>query len=173
MRNSIRIFLLVMLSIPGIAQSVSTGPDLKSLAWLVGEWSGKGGGHPGQGSGLFSFHYDLQEKVLVRKSFSEYPAAAGKAAYRHDDLMVVFKEEDRLRAIYFDNEEHVIRYTVQLSPDLATVVFGSDSPAGIPHFRLTYRKAGINTLDGKFEMAPPDKDFSTYLEWSAERQKNK
>jgi len=35
---------------------------------------------------------------------------------------------------------------------------------------LTYRKASDTALSGKFEIAPPDKPFATYLEWSAQKK---
>ena len=48
----------------------------------------------------------VQRKVLIRKSYAQY------ATSRHEDLMVVYLEKD-LKAIYFDNEDHVIHYTVE------------------------------------------------------------
>ena len=91
------------------------GQDWGPAQFLVGNWAGEGGGQPGQGSGAFSFSPDLQGKVLVRKSFAEYPPANGRPASRHDDLTIVYRDETThaLRATYFDNEEHVIQYTVK------------------------------------------------------------
>ncbi len=147
-----------------------SGDEWKPLAWLIGDWTGSGSGAPGQGAGSFSFQADLQGKILIRKSFAEYPATADKAAYRHDDLMVIFREGQSLRAMYFDNEGHVIRYTIAVSTDAAKAIFTSDSTAGAPGFRLTYQKTSETTLAGKFEIAPPEKPFSTYLEWTARKQ---
>ncbi len=72
----------------------------------MGEWVGSG--QPGQGGGTFSFKPDLDQKILVRKSHSEYPASANKPEIIHDDLMVVYLDnpENRNKAIYFDNEGH-------------------------------------------------------------------
>src|SRR5947207_9345546 len=80
---------------------------------LVGQWKASGNGSPGQGEGKFSFAFDLQNKVLVRKSHTDYPAVQGKPAFAHDDLMVIYLDEisHKFRADYFDNEGHVIRYT--------------------------------------------------------------
>src|SRR5437660_11809835 len=143
--------------------------DWGPVQFLVGHWAGDGGGEPGRGTGSFSFTPDLQGKILVRKSFAEYPAADGRPAYRHDDLMIVYRDgpSRRLRAIYFDNEEHAIQYSIQ--PSEGGVVFESEGPRDLPRFRLTYSRAGSGGLKLKFEIAPPGKDFATYLEATAHR----
>ena len=169
MRFALCLASLVLLPFAA-AQQTKPDVDWKPLAWLIGDWMAVGSGSPGQGSGSSSFQLDLQGKILVRKSFAEYPAAAGKPAYRHDDLMVVYPEGKGFRAVYFDSEEHMIRYAVEVSADASTIAFVSDAPAGAPRFRLTYHKTSETTLAGKFEVAPPDKPFATYLEWSAERK---
>ena len=73
---------------------------------LVGQWQAAGKGSPGEGAGGFSFAFDLQNKVLVRKSHTDYPPADGRPAFSHDDLMVVYADEaaHTFRADYFDNE---------------------------------------------------------------------
>ena len=154
------------------AASPQTNPDVdwKPLAWLIGDWIGSGSGEPGQSSGNFSFQPDLQNKVLIRRSFAAYPATGEKPAYRHDDLMVVYPEGKGLQAVYFDSEGHMIRYAVEAAADGNTVTFVSDAPAAAPHFRLTYHKTGDTTLSGKFEVAPPGKPFTTYLEWTAQKK---
>jgi len=73
----------------------------------------------------------------------------------------------QLRAIYFDSEEHTIEYSIQPVDD--GVVFVSKSPQDAPRFRLTYARAGSERLKLKFEIAPPGKDFATYIEAVARR----
>ncbi|MGA2593186.1 MAG: hypothetical protein ABSH32_24995, partial [Bryobacteraceae bacterium] len=89
--------------------------DWGALQYLLGDWTGEGSGGPGQGAGSFSFQPDLQGKILVRKNHAEYPATKERAAFVHDDLMIVYREppDKGLHAIYFDNEQHVIRYEVE------------------------------------------------------------
>src|ERR1700749_2872292 len=74
-------------------------------SWLMGEWKGEGSGEPGKGGGVFSFKPDLDSKILVRKSHSEYPASGTKPAIIHDDLMIVYPDfpGNPSKAIYFDN----------------------------------------------------------------------
>jgi len=171
MRRQLAVCLLTLVLLPfAAAQQAKSEVDWKPLAWLIGDWIGAGSGTPGQGSGSFSFQPDLQSKILVRRSYAEYPATADKPGYRHDDLMVVYPEGKGFQAVYFDSEEHIIRYSIEVSADAGTVAFLSDAPAGAPRFRLTYRKTGGATLSGKFEVAPPDKPFATYLEWSAQKK---
>jgi hypothetical protein len=142
--------------------------------FLVGEWTGEGDGEPDKGSGRFSFAWDLQEKVLVRRNRADFPAAQGRPAFSHEDLMVIYRGDRSgpTRAIYFDNEGHVINYAVTLSDDKRTLTFLSDAVPAAPRFRLSYAKSADDSLKIKFEIAPPGKpaDFKTYLEGTAHRQ---
>lgn len=171
MRKIIALGIAAAVLLPfAAAQQTKSGADWKPLAWLIGDWIGSGGGGPGKGSGSFSFESDVQGKILVRKSFAEYPATADAPAYRHDDLMVVYREGRNLKAIYFDNEDHVIRYTVNVSADGSFVEFVSEAAPGTARFRMTYRKSSDTTLAGQLETAQPGKPFATYLEWTAEKK---
>jgi hypothetical protein len=147
--------------------------DWGGLQFLIGHWTGEGSSaDQGSGVGAFSFTPDLQGKVLLRKNFAQYPAANGKPGYRHDDLMIVYHDgaSHDLRATYFDSEEHLIHYLVKPSGDSA--VFLSEGAPDAPRFRLTYISAGPNLLKLKFEIAAPGKDFATYIEASAHRDKS-
>ena len=75
-----------------------------------------------------------------------------------------------LRAIYFDSEEHLIHYLIK--PSGNGVEFLSEGPLDAPRFRLTYSSAGADQLKLRFEIAPPGKDFATYIEASANRDKS-
>ena len=149
----------------------STAQDWGPLQFLLGAWTTdqpSTGARP-QGTGKFSFSPDLQGKVLVRKSYAEYPPENGKPAYRHDDLMIVYHgSEDHLRAIYFDNEGHTIEYAVRAIEN--GVVFESVGSAGEADYRLTYINAGADRAKLKFEIAPPGKSFATYIEASVHRE---
>jgi hypothetical protein len=142
--------------------------------YLLGDWVAEGAGQPGQGAGEFSFHPDLQNRILVRKSYATYPRTEDRPGFRHDDLMVVYRESDNAppTALYFDSEGHVIHYSVAASPDNKTIEFVSEASSSSPRYRLTYTKTGSDTLTLKFEIAPPGKpdSFSTYIEAKAKRK---
>ena len=178
MNRAVRILLfitaagLLPLSIASGTQETTSG--WAPLEYLLGDWVGEGGGQPGQGTGEFSFHPDLQSRILVRKSYAAYPPAKDRPAFRHDDLMVIYRESASAppKAIYFDNEGHVINYLISASSDQKTIEFVSEMVPSSPRYRLTYIKTGSDTLTLKFEIAPPGKpdSFSTYIEANARRK---
>jgi hypothetical protein len=168
------IVLLVCMSIvPLSAQQPPPAINWNAFKFLVGEWVGEGTGAPGEGSGGFTFSYDLQSTVLVRKNYANYPATRDRPAFTHDDLMIVYQEAGNTRAVYFDNEQHVINYSVTLATDSNSIVFVSDAVPSTPRFRLTNTKAGTDKITITFEIAPPGKpeSFTRYIEASARRKK--
>lgn len=156
------------------AQQANETGDLNAWRFLLGEWAAEGGGKPGQGSGTFSFNFDLQGKIVVRRNRADYPATKDRPAYSHEDLMVIYPEPGGTlsRAIYFDNEGHVIQYSAQFAGDKKTVTLLSDPVPSAPRFRLTYTTGKDGALHIKFEIAPPNRldSFSTYLEGVAHRK---
>jgi hypothetical protein len=144
-------------------------------AWqfLLGEWVGEGGGSPGEGAGTFSFSTDLQGRVLVRRGHTDFPPTQNRPAFSHDDLMVLYRDEaNPVRAMYFDNEGHVIRYATAFSGDSNSVIFLSDTIPGAPRFRLTYAKRGEGLVEVRFDIAPPGTPdaFRQYLKATARRK---
>ncbi|MBZ5605253.1 MAG: hypothetical protein LAO79_23385 [Acidobacteriia bacterium] len=136
----------------------------KPFQFLIGDWVGEGNGGPGEGTGGFSLSFDLERNILVRKNFAVYPDA------RHEDLMIVYLDgpSKTPRAIYFDTEGHVIRYSVDAKAD--ALIFESEKSEPGPHYRLTYVPAG-DRVKGKFEMrAPGEERYKTYLDFSARRK---
>ena len=108
--------------------------------------------------------------MIVRTNDSNAPAANGKPALQHDDLMVIYVEAGSVRADYFDNEGHVIRYVVDAHGD--EVVFLSELKASEPRYRLSYNRRPDGILNGRFEIAPPGRPdaFAPYLSWSARKR---
>jgi hypothetical protein len=132
--------------------------------WLTGVWVGEGEGQPGKGGGTFSFTPDLGNKILVRKSHSEYPATDNKPAVIHEDLMVIYQDfsGNASKAIYFDNEGHTINYSVAYADK--SIVLTSDKIEHVPIFRLTYSLLGTGAVNTKFEMSRDGENFMTYIE---------
>ena len=71
------------------------------------------------------------------------------------------------RAIYFDSEGHVIRYTLAF-PANERVVFESEVSVG-PRYRLTYWLEGAS-LNGRFEVAAPGGGYKPYMNWTSRRR---
>ena len=137
------------------AMLASPGP-WDNLKFLEGDWVAEGGS--------FTFHQELESKILVRKNRAETKGAV------HEDLMVVYPAAGNapLRAIYWDNEGHIIHYTIKA--DGKQAVFLSEGDASGPRYRLTYENTGPGKVDIKFEVAPPGKEFQMYLQGSARRK---
>ncbi len=144
-----------------------------SLRFLVGSWTGEGTGTPGEGTGNFSFTWDLDQRILVRRNRADYPPTGDRPAFSHRDLTIVYTEagSKAVKAIYFDNEGHVINYSVSVLPEGNAIQFVSDSIPSVARYRLTYMKNGGNAVKLRFEIAPPGKpdSFTTYIEASARR----
>lgn len=156
-----------------MASSVSAPAERagNDLSFLVGDWVGGGSGQPGQGAGSFSFTPELQGRVLVRRAHSGYPARPGRTATVHDDLLIVYA--DQSKAIYFDNEGHVIHYEVSTDLRTKTATLLSVDPPPSPLFRLTYQQPSPDNLRISFEISPTGKaeDFKSYLTGAAMRKK--
>ena len=168
--NCWRVILLLLCSLAATAQSQTKD---RWSAWgpFLGTWQGTGTGQPGQGGGEFTLEPELRGAVLVRHNFAEYPATKDKPAYRHDDLMVIYADNDKTRADFWDNEGHVVHYLVELSP--RKLVFLSDPAQPGSRYRLSYLKTGNDdSLKIMFEIAPPNDPsaFQTYIEASAKRK---
>jgi hypothetical protein len=147
------------------------GLNWDKWSWLIGAWKGEGSGLPGQGGGEFTFQFDLDQQILVRKSHSEYPAAPGKPNIVHEDLLIVYPDSTGkpMKAVYFDNEGHVIHYSVAIAD--STIALTSEKTANVPIFRLIYERLDDRSVKVKFEMSQDGEKYSTYLEGTSVRIK--
>jgi len=173
-----RIVIALLLALPGVvsAQSAPASDPFKALSFLEQNWEANTNGYAGVKSvGTYTFRRELGGHILARRSTSDV-ACKGPATFdcEHGDILYVFEEApgQPLKAIYFDNEGHVIHYNVT-TPEATTAVFLSDGTQPGPKFRLTYAlKDGI--LSGKFQMqAPGQTEWRSYLEWSGAKQPEK
>jgi hypothetical protein len=157
--------LLIALLPAADAQSNDTW---KKLEFLSGKWVGIAGEKDtpnGAAQGSFSFEPQLNKQILVRRNNATYESGA-----QHDDLMVIYLDPPAgaPRAIYFDSEGHVIRYSLSF-PSANRVVLESDAGVPGPRFRLTYWLDGVS-LKGTFELAQSGAEYQPYLSWSSKKQ---
>jgi hypothetical protein len=137
---------------------------LEPLHFLEGTWEATGRQKEQTGTGRTTFEVINQGHGILRRNYAIYPTAP-----RHDDVMIIYAENEKLRADYWDSEGHIIHYTVITASD-GSAVFISDVIPKSPRFRLTYTRSG-DGMNGKFEIASPanPETFAPYLAWSAHR----
>lgn len=144
-------------------------PDpFEPVRFLQGGWTSTG--HPDTGSGTFTFAFQLDGKAMTRHNTASFPARDGRPAQTHTDLMVIYPETGVLRALYLDNEGHVIHYAAAPLAQGRGVAFTSEPGPG-PRFRLTYTVLGKDEVDTLFEVSKPGQPeaFVKYLEGAAKR----
>ena len=144
----------------------------KALLSITGDWVGEGSGKPGEGTGEFSLAPQLDGAILVRHSRSDYPAANGKPAAHHSDLMVYYRRGSEVRADYWDSEGNTINYGVEASADGNRITLVSEPAADAPRFRFTYGKLSPDRMEVIFETAPPGKpdQFAIYVKGTVHRK---
>jgi len=154
-----------------LASDVRAQSDpLAAARFLIGKWTYVNTGKPGEPTGWTSFASSLGDRVIVRLSNAKYPAAAGRAAYTHEDMLVISSVPGAIRGDYYDNAGYVSRYTVT-SPVPNTVVFTSDKVKDQVRARLSYKLEANGRLTAYYEAAPanaPEK-FAIYAVWSLQR----
>ena len=163
--------LSLLLAAPPTATPAAKSADpWAALRFLVGTWKAEsGGGKPGDAvGGGFTFAIELDGKVAVRRNRSEFAPRPGEAkGTMHEDLMVLYPKGSGLQALYWDDEGHVIRYTVR--SEAGTLIFESDPGAPGPRFRLVYARRGADVVEVSFSIAPPGKGFQPYVTGLARR----
>lgn len=163
--------LLLLLASSMLAQSTAAPDPWKPLSFLEGTWIAKAQGGGGvSASGRYTFRRELDGHIFARHSTND-PGCKGPADYncRHGDLLYVYPEGSALKAIYFDNEGHVIHYDVS-TPDATSAVFLSEPTQSGPRFRLTYELKD-SVMSGRFEIQMPGQTaWRPYLQWSGGRE---
>jgi len=171
--------LVVVAAQPGVAARQGSTPGAPAPAFgpqwrvLIGDWTGDGGGQPGSATGRTSYRFEVGERAIVRRNRADVAASAGRPASAHEDLLVIYagSKPGEARALYVDNEDHVIQYTATWSADGRTLTFVSDASPAAPRFRMTYRiqSADEHVLD--FDIAPPGspEGFKPYVSGKLKR----
>ena len=150
-----------------------TTEQWRALSFLEGTWDAKTTkAEPGVTSaGLYTFRKELGGHILARHTTNT--GCKGPVDYNcdHSDELYVYEDAagGPLKAIYFDNEGHVIHYTVS-TPGPKTAVFASEPNSAGPRFRLVYELKG-SIMEGKFQILMPGRtEWNSYLEWSGGRK---
>jgi hypothetical protein len=146
----------------------------EQLQFLIGSWASPVSGQPGQGvSGSTSFAYDLDKIVIVRKSRAEFVPQPGEIyGLVHEDLIVIYQQpgESFPRAIYFDNEGHIIHYMVSFPAKQPAVVFESEASGNSPRARLTYEVDEQGALITEFSVAAPGGELLSHVRGTVTKQ---
>lgn len=166
------VFVLVFSVAPmACAQSVPGQDPFGALSFLLGTWDARTMNNPRvTANGSYTFLKELNGHVLARHSTAAGCKGPEDFNCQHGDLLYVYTDApgQPLRAIYFDNEGHVIHYAVA-TPTAATAEFLSDASAPGPQFRLVYELRG-GVMMGKFQLRiPGQQDWKSYLEWTGSR----
>ncbi len=153
--------------------SIAASISWKPLEFLIGTWEAKtqGGSVGASSSGTYTFKMDLRDTVLAR--YSGTAGCKGPADFNCDHVDLLYAYSDATarsyKAIYFDNEGHVIHYAISIS-SAGSAVFLSDPSQLGPQHRLSYELKG-SVMYGKFQMRMPGQtEFKSYLEWSGEKK---
>ncbi len=148
--------------------------DWERLEFLIGEWVSPVSGQPGEGiAGFSTFSYALDKKIIIRNSRAEFaPAPGEEKGLVHDDLLIIYQQpgESQLRAIYFDNEGHIIHYRVQFQDAQPGVVFESEATEKSPQARLAYTVEGDGTLVTEFSVAFPNGPLLSHVKGKLRRK---
>jgi hypothetical protein len=157
------------LAVPLCAQSVPSGANQWStLSFLEGTWDAKATGNGGAAAmGSYIFRLELRDHILARHGNLNQCKGPSTFDCDHGDLLYIYRDAltQPLKAIYFDNEGHVIHYDVS-TPSPTSAVFLSDNSQPGPQFRLAYELKG-QVMHGTFQIRMPgQQEWKSYLEWS-------
>lgn len=137
------------------------------LQFLIGSWASPVSGQPGQGaSGTTTFSYDLDGKIIIRRSRAEFaPEPGATKGLVHEDLLIIYQQtgDPPFRAIYFDNEGHIIHYTLTFPEKQPSVVFESAASETSPGARLIYEAAVDGSLRVEFLVAAPGGELLSHV----------
>jgi hypothetical protein len=168
------VFLCTFLLPQSNGQTAPDADPLKPLSFLEGTWQAKtqSGTAGANAAGTYTFQRELKGHVLARHTQNS-SGCQGPSTFDcdHSDLLYIYLGSDHraLKAIYFDNEGHVIHYDVSV-PEPTTVLFVTDPSTPGPEFRLVYELKST-VMSGKFQIrAPGQTDWKSYLEWDGEKR---
>jgi hypothetical protein len=167
--------ICLTLTAPRIFGQGAQAPDpWAGWRFLLGTWTGAGGGKPGQvKKDLTSFGFELGGSILVRKNHVVFaPKKGEKRGLVHDDLLYIYptQDESRFHAIYFDNEGHVIHYKAVTLAKQDAVRLESEDPPTAMRFRADFVLNPDGSVTAPFWMAAPGDTFKVYVTGTVRRK---
>jgi hypothetical protein len=168
--QNLKIFLYALIISSFLPIIASAQDAFAALQFLVGDWEAEPS--PAVTVAKTNFALDLQGKAIVRHNHVEYPPAAGKPAYTHDDMLIAYREVKpaATKGLYLDSDGYYARYTVT-SKAPGQVVFVSDLIPGFPRYRTTYALLPDGRLSTTIEASPAGKAsaYAPFLQWISKR----
>jgi hypothetical protein len=166
----------LLLALPALAQETSrtSAEPFKPISFLMGTWEARTINNSSVTAvGAYSFQAELNGHIVARHSIGDTAKCKGPADFNceHSDMLYIYEDAtgETLRAIYFDNEGHVIHYAVT-APTQTSAEFLSDPQQPGPQFRLFYELKGT-VMNGKFQLRMPGQpDWHSYLEWTGSKK---
>lgn len=163
------LILLVLTTTMASAQSAKRDSIWSPMKFFVGQWTGTGGGEPGNGKYERSYEFILNGNFIEVRNESTYPPTdKNPKGEVHEDRGYLFY--DKARKTFLLRQMHVEGFAndyalESITPDLKTLVFVTDAIVNIPKgwlARETYRILGPNEFEETFELAGPEKTFEVY-----------
>ena len=150
-----------------LLEKVDVMDKWEKLGFLIGSWDSPMSGEPGRAvAGSSTFSYLLDRNILIRNSRAEFAAEPGASkGLVHDDLLIIYQPPggSDLQAIYFDNEGHVINYSVSFLENMSGVIFDSPATTFSPRARLVYTTTSEGTLEVEFFVAFSGDDLKSHV----------
>lgn len=176
---------LTLASLAGLAMAGQNLPQdhaqAQEQAWgklkaLAGQWHGKGKGKPGTSTIDRSYESILEDQFIMSRNVSVFAATnTDRKNERHADMGIFSFDKTRKCVVLrqFHTEGFVNRYVLESIEDGGnSLTFVTESvengPAGL-RARLTIRLQGDTSIQERFDLAWPGKDFETCVQTSLSR----
>ena len=143
------IFIVVIIPLNVSAQVDSTWDHIK---FFVGKWIGQSSENDTLLPRNSLFTSELDDNIIVRKNYIDFGEQPAGEQLRHEDLMIIFRYPDGIiNATYFDTENRVINFVVNISELGDEIIFESIPIKGMPFYRITYVKYSPDEIYVNFE----------------------
>ena len=170
-------WVLIPSHLPASAQQPQPADPLKSVAWLIGEWSGTSEGQPGRGTEERQYERALGGRFIRAKNRVVYPGTekTPKGEIHEDEGWFSFdRARKRVVLRQFHVEGFVNQYAEEPPGTEGSLVFTTEAIENIPagyRARETYIVRGPDEFEEIFELAEPGQPFKIYSRATLKRVK--